>query len=97
MIKRTILPALVALAVAPGAALAAGGGGETKDVDFSFEGPFGTYDSHQLQRGFQVFHEVCSGCHGLKFVAFRELGNADGPAFPEEQVKAIAAEYEVAD
>ena len=95
MIKRTILPALVVLATAPGLALAAGGGGETKDVAFSFEGPFGTYDSHQLQRGFQVYHEVCAACHGLKFVAFRELGNPDGPAFPEEQVKAIAALYDV--
>ena len=94
MIKTRILPALVAAAlVAPGTALAAGGGGHTEDVAFSFEGPFGTFDAHQLQRGFQVYHKVCAACHGLKFVAFRELGRDDGPAFPEAQVKAIAATY----
>lgn len=89
--------AAVALTLGSGPALAAGAGGEVTDVDFSFEGPFGTFDRYQLQRGFQVFHNVCAGCHGLKFVAFRELGHADGPGFPEEQVKAIAAEYQVPD
>lgn len=98
MIKTRILPALVAAAISvPGAAFAAGGGGHVEDVAFSFEGPFGTFDKHQLQRGFQVFHEVCSSCHGLRYLAFRELSRSDGPAFPEEQVKAIAALYDVPD
>ena len=98
MIKTKILPALLAaMLAAPGAAFAAGAAGETKDVDFSFEGPFGTYDKHQLQRGFEVYHKVCASCHGLKFLAFRDLGRSDGPAFPEAQVKAIAAQYEVKD
>ncbi len=91
-----LFAALTAAAVAlSGAAHAAGGGGEVTDVDFSFEGPFGTFDRFQLQRGFQVYHQVCSGCHGMKFLSFRELGDPNGPAFPEEQVKAIAAEYQV--
>ncbi|MDH3668289.1 MAG: cytochrome c1 [Paracoccaceae bacterium] len=68
-----------------------------EDVSFSYEGPFGKFDRFQLQRGFQVFHEVCSACHGLRYLSFRELGSETGPAFPEEQVKAIAALYEVAD
>ena len=98
MIKTRILPALVAATLAlPGAANAAGGEIHVEDVAYSFEGPFGTFDKFQLQRGFQVFHEVCSGCHGLKYLAFRSLGDKTGPAFPEEQVKAIAALYEVAD
>ena len=97
MFKKRILAVLVALAVVPGAALAAGKAGKTTDVDFSFEGPFGTFDKYQLQRGFQVFQAVCSGCHGLKYLAFRDLGRADGPAFPEEQIKAIAAQYTVID
>ena len=98
MLKTRIITALAAAAVAlPGAAYAAGGGGEVTDVDFSFEGPFGTYDQYQLQRGFQVFHQVCAGCHGMKYVSFRELGREDGPNFPEEQVKAIAAQYQCAD
>ena len=98
MTKMRILSALLAAAIAaPGAAIAAGGKTEVEDVSFSFEGPFGTYDKMQLQRGFQVYHEVCKSCHGLKYLAFRDLGRSDGPGFPEAQIKAIAAEYEVAD
>jgi len=92
-----ILPALVLAAALPGAALGAGAGPEIEDTSFSFEGPFGSFDRLQLQRGFQVYHTVCRACHGMKFVAFRELGNADGPGFPEDQVKAIASEYFVPD
>ena len=98
MIKTRILPALVAAVVmAPGSALAAGAEVHIEDHSFSYEGPFGTYDQHQLQRGFQVFHEVCAACHGLRYLSFRELGSSTGPAFPPEQVKAIAALYEVLD
>lgn len=80
-----------------GPALAAGGAGYVEDYSFSFEGPFGTFDQEQLQRGFQVYHEVCAACHGLRYVAFRNLGDKHGPGFPEEQVKAIAELYEVVD
>jgi ubiquinol-cytochrome c reductase cytochrome c1 subunit len=64
---------------------------------FSFSGPmgrgvFGTFDQAQLQRGFQVYKEVCSACHGLSLVAFRNLQEI---GFSEAEVKAIAAEYEV--
>ena len=65
--------------------------------NWSFAGIFGTYDQNQLQRGFQVFREVCSSCHGARLIAFRNLAEAGGPGFSEEQVKALAAEYEVAD
>ena len=64
---------------------------------WSFAGIFGTYDEHQLQRGFQVFREVCSSCHGARLIAFRNLAEEGGPGFSEEQVKALAAEYEIAD
>ncbi|MDB6452811.1 cytochrome c1 [Falsirhodobacter sp. 20TX0035] len=57
---------------------------------FSFDGPFGTYDPAQLQRGLQVYTEVCSACHGLRQVAIRTLGDADGPALPPDQVRAYA-------
>ncbi len=97
MIKTRIIPALLAAVMTlPGAAFAA----EEQiieDVSFSYEGPFGTYDRLQLQRGFQVYQEVCSACHGLQYLSFRELRGETGPAFPEEQVKAIAALYEVYD
>ncbi|HZY68044.1 MAG TPA: cytochrome c1 [Devosia sp.] len=64
---------------------------------WSFAGIFGKYDEHQLQRGFQVFREVCSSCHGAKLLAFRNLSEEGGPSFSEEQVKALAAEYTIAD
>ncbi len=64
---------------------------------WSFAGIFGKYDEHQLQRGFQVFREVCANCHGAKLLAFRNLEEEGGPGFSEEQVKALAAEYTVND
>ena len=63
---------------------------------WSFSGPFGTFDRAQLQRGFQVYREVCSNCHSLK-IPFRTLAEAGGPEFTEAQVKALAAEYKVKD
>ncbi|MEO0361949.1 MAG: cytochrome c1, partial [Pseudomonadota bacterium] len=96
--KRLLAAAAAAASLGVAApALAAGGAGYVEDYSFSFEGPFGSYDPAQLQRGFQVYYEVCSGCHGIKYVAFRNLGDETGPGFPEEQVKAIAESFEVAD
>ena len=66
-----------------------------KDVDFSFDGPFGTYDRGALQRGFQVYKEVCSACHSLDHIAFHNLDEAGGPGFTEAQAKAIAAGYKI--
>jgi ubiquinol-cytochrome c reductase cytochrome c1 subunit len=64
---------------------------------WSFAGPFGTYDKNQLQRGFQVFKEVCSGCHSAHLLAFRNLSEDGGPEFSEAQVKALAATYTIND
>ena len=64
---------------------------------WSFAGPFGTYDKNQLRRGFQIFREVCSSCHSARLLAFRNLSEPGGPEFTEGQVKALAAEYEIAD
>ena len=61
---------------------------------WSFSGPFGHYDRAQLQRGFKVYKEVCSTCHGLKFIAFRDLEDL---GYSEGQVKAIASEYKIKD
>jgi cytochrome c1 len=60
-------------------------------------GPFGKFDQPQLQRGFQVYREVCSNCHSLKSIAFRNLADPGGPGFSEAQVKALAAEYKIKD
>ena len=64
------------------------------EMDWSFAGPFGTYDKGQLQRGFKVYREVCSACHSMNLVPFRTL---EGLGYSEAQVKAIAAEYTVMD
>lgn len=66
-------------------------------LDWSFAGVFGKYDRAQLQRGFQVYRQVCSQCHGIKYVAFRNLADPDGLGYSEEQVAALAAEYEITD
>jgi ubiquinol-cytochrome c reductase cytochrome c1 subunit len=63
-------------------------------VDWQHDGVFGTFDRAAAQRGFQVYREVCSACHGLTFVAFRNLTDL---GFSEEQVQALAAEYTVED
>jgi ubiquinol-cytochrome c reductase cytochrome c1 subunit len=67
------------------------------DIPFSFDGPFGTYNQHQLQRGLQVYTEVCSACHGLDLVAIRTLGDEGGPHLSQAQVKAYAAAFPVND
>jgi len=63
---------------------------------WSFAGAFGTFDRAQVQRGFQVYKEVCSGCHRLS-IPFRSLEDPTGPDFSEGQVKALAASYQVTD
>lgn len=65
---------------------------EAKDVSFSFEGPFGQYDRQQLQRGFQVYKEVCAACHGINLVAFRNLEDL---GYNEAEVKAIADQWPI--
>lgn len=98
MIKKIATSALVALSLTSGAALAAGGEEQhIEDFSFSFEGPFGTFDQNQLQRGLKVYTEVCSACHGLRYVSYRNLGDEGGPHLPEDQVKAFAAQFEVLD
>ncbi|WP_297104673.1 cytochrome c1 [uncultured Devosia sp.] len=78
-------------------AQAAEAGAHIERQSWSFAGIFGTYDEHQLQRGFQVFREVCASCHSARLISFRNLAEPGGPGFSEAQVKALAAEYEVAD
>ena len=64
---------------------------------WSFAGPFGIYDTAQLQRGFKVYREVCSNCHSLKLLSFRNLAEPGGPEFTEAQAAAIAASFQVTD
>ncbi|MFN7101422.1 MAG: cytochrome c1 [Pseudorhizobium sp.] len=65
-----------------------------REVDWSFAGPFGSYDKGQLQRGLKVYTEVCSACHSMSLVSFRTLGDL---GYSEDQVRAFAANYQVTD
>jgi cytochrome c1 len=64
---------------------------------WSFAGPFGQFDPEQLQRGFKIYREVCSTCHSLKLLSFRNLADPGGPGFSEAQATAIAATFQVTD
>ncbi|PLX38175.1 MAG: cytochrome c1 [Hyphomicrobiales bacterium] len=101
---KTILSTLVrgtiaaaAIAAVTTAASAAGGARHVEHQKWSFAGPFGSYDRGALQRGFQIYKEVCSSCHSMRLVSFRNLSQPGGPEFSEEEVKALAAEYTVQD
>ncbi|MBB5751990.1 cytochrome c1 [Prosthecomicrobium pneumaticum] len=96
-----------AFAQEEGGAAHAEGGGEhatahypirkPEPQDWSFAGIFGKYDIGQLQRGYQVYKEVCANCHSMHLVAFRNLAEEGGPGFTAAQVKALAATYTVQD
>jgi ubiquinol-cytochrome c reductase cytochrome c1 subunit len=90
MFRKLAISAVTAAAVAlpTGAALAAGAEGHVEDYSFPFEGPFGRFDQNQLQRGLQVYTEVCSACHGLRYVPLRTLSDEGGPGLTEEEVRA---------
>ncbi|MBC6982255.1 cytochrome c1 [Caulobacter sp. 17J80-11] len=107
-VVKTLASGVAALALAGAAApaLASGGAEHPKEVAFSFEGPLGKFDQAQLQRGYKVYREVCSACHSMNLMSFRNLGQESGPFWdpkfkhnPNDNpyVKAIAAEYEVDD
>jgi len=66
-------------------------------TDWSFKGLFGKFDRSSLQRGYQVYTEVCSSCHSMKYLSYRNLAEKGGPEFSLEQAKAIAASFEVKD
>ncbi|GAA0647835.1 cytochrome c1 [Brevundimonas lenta] len=105
--KKTLvlIAAAAGLSLAAGPALASGGGHALRDGGFSFEGPFGTFDQGQLQRGYKVYREVCSACHSMNLMHFRTLAEPGGPFFDAHQanpaenrfVKALAKEIQVPD
>ncbi len=99
MIKKPLLglaasaAALGIVLVATSPASAAGEGIAIERQPWSFSGFRGQYDKAQLQRGFQIYKEVCSACHGLKRIYWRNLVQPGGPEFPEQAVKVLAAEW----
>jgi len=90
------LSAGIAVAALPAAAQEAASPPPPRQT-WSFAGPFGQYDQAQLQRGFKIYREVCSSCHSLDLVAFRNLADPGGLGFSEAQAAAVAAEYKIKD
>ncbi len=100
---RALIAALAILVAAP--AFAAETEVEPPNYDWSFEGPFGVFDRAAVQRGYQVYREVCAACHSMDYVYFRTLGQQGGPFYNEEYpnpndnpvIRALAAEFQVQD
>ena len=76
---------------------AAGDSVKLLNPGWSFKGFFGTFDRASLQRGYQVYSEVCSACHSIKYLSYRNLSEPGGPEFSEQQAKIIASQFEVTD
>jgi ubiquinol-cytochrome c reductase cytochrome b/c1 subunit len=101
MKKSTAFPFAVALTL--GVAMAAPAFAQEHDQPhpprntWSFSGPFGTFDRAQLQRGFKVYREVCSTCHSIEMLSFRNLAEPGGPGYSPAQAAAVAAEYKIPD
>ena len=85
---------MVLVGVISSSAWGAGGDVTLKTRDWSFSGPFGTFDKAAMQRGFQVYNEVCAGCHSMKLIAFRNFADL---GYNDAEIKALAAQYEVQD
>ena len=105
LVSQVLVLGALAGALLTGPAMAAGEAAHPPKIEWSFNGPFGKFDQAQLQRGYKVYREVCSACHAMSLVSFRNLGDKGGPFYDERYpnandnpyVKAIAAEYEVND
>lgn len=104
--KTTVLAAFgLALAAFAAPAMAVTTHEEPKDVHWSFEGPFGKFDQEQLQRGYKVYHDVCSTCHSMNLVSYRNLADKGGPFYSEKYpnpnespyAKSIAKDFQVPD
>lgn len=92
-LKAAALAAIVSLGLVAPAAMAAEQTPPPRYV-WSWTGPFGQFDRAQLQRGFQVYKEVCAACHSLDLVSFRNLSQRGGPEFTPEQAAQIAADWQ---
>lgn len=109
MLRKVTLIA-AALVLVAGPAFASGKAEEPPQIAYSFEGPFGTFDQAQLQRGYKVYREVCAACHSMNLLSFRNLGDRGGPFYDEKYspkhgktsndnpyVKALAADAQISD
>jgi ubiquinol-cytochrome c reductase cytochrome c1 subunit len=103
--KALVIAAVLGLAAAAQPACAATTAEKVKEASWSFEGPFGRYDQEQLQRGYKVYHDVCSACHSMKLMSYRNLGQAGGPFYDPKypnpndnpKVKTLVKDFQVPD
>jgi ubiquinol-cytochrome c reductase cytochrome c1 subunit len=94
MKKITLLLSVVAVLGGASVAIASGDQKKPLQAHWSFDGVFGKVDKQSAQRGFQVYKEVCSACHGMSRIAFRNLADI---GFTEAEIKALASEYMIKD
>lgn len=94
MMKKSLIAFLFALMMVPSLAFAAGDAHEPKHVDWPHQGLLGSFDRAALQRGYQVYRQVCAACHSMDLVAFRNL---EYLGYTEDQVRTIASEYLIED
>src|SRR6201995_5598739 len=98
-----VAASVVAMIVAGGLFIGSAGQARAEEAEappaqkWSFSGPFGTYDRGSLQRGLKVYKEVCSSCHSLNYIAFRNLADPGGPGYSEAQASAFAPDYKIKD
>src|SRR3954454_10452201 len=105
MLRKAFAFAALGLALVGGSALAASTEAEPKDVHWSFEGPLGKFDTAQVQRGYKVYREVCSACHSMNLMYFRNLAQKGGPFYdpkyanPNDNavVKSLAHDIQIKD
>ena len=105
MLRKVLAFAALGLAFICGPTFAATTSEEPRDIKWAFEGPFGKFDQEQVQRGYKVYREVCSACHSMNLLYFRNLGQKGGPFYdpkypnPNESpiVKALAHDIQVKD
>jgi ubiquinol-cytochrome c reductase cytochrome b/c1 subunit len=94
---------VIALMIAGGLVIGSAGNARAEDAEtppaqkWSFSGAFGTYDRGSLQRGLKIYKEVCSNCHSLSYIAFRNIADRGGPGYSEAQAAGLAAEYKIKD
>ena len=79
MLRGMVIAAIAATTLIAGAAFAANEAEPPEAHPFSFEGPLGSYDMGEVQRGFQVYAQVCSTCHSMEHLSYRNLGEPGGP------------------
>lgn len=96
-LKLALIGCAASILMSAGSAFAASDAPEIERQTWTFAGFTGQFERNQLQRGFQIYKGVCAACHGIKRVAFRNLAEPGGPQFPEDAVKALAAEYQIDD